>query len=146
LAAKESAEAKAKGKQDELQMTEADTTFLRVLYQKKKISKQRAKYVVSKKPLDRSCVKCKFNLGDERKCHQVNEQINNENGMSAFFSPKGDGMLPGDIVWMHVREKGNKLKYKEGHVNRERVGSNAKIASICILARAFWWRASSDQR
>lgn len=54
-------------------------------------------------------------MGDEGKCHVVRGKINNEGGVSKFW-PKGDGMLPGDIVWMYAKESGKKLKYKEGHV------------------------------
>jgi hypothetical protein len=28
-------------------------------------------------------------------------------------------MLPGDIVWMYVKESGKKLKYEEGYVIEE---------------------------
>jgi hypothetical protein len=43
-------------------------------------------------------------------------KINNEYGISNFFSPKGDGMLPGDIVWDFIKKTGRKLEYNEGHV------------------------------
>ena len=43
-------------------------------------------------------------------------KINNEYGISNFFSPKGDGMLPGDIVWDFIKKTGRKLEYEEGHV------------------------------
>ena len=33
-----------------------------------------------------------------------------------YFSPKGDGMLPGDIVWDFIKKTGRKLEYEEGHV------------------------------
>jgi hypothetical protein len=118
MGAKESATAKAKGSQDELDMSPADAAFLQVLYQKKKISKDEAKYEVNMTQQHESCVKCKFNLGDERKCHLVRGNINNEKGISKFFSPKGDGMLPGDIVWAYIKGSGKKLKYNEGHVIR----------------------------
>ena len=120
MGAKESADAKSEGSQDEGDLSTPDTAFLRVLYQKKKISKGEANYKASKELQQRaSCVKCKFNLGDEGKCHVVRGKINNERGHSKFFSPKGDGMLPGDIVWMYVKKKGKKLKFKEGHVINE---------------------------
>jgi hypothetical protein len=116
VGAKESAEAKAKGSQDEQDMSAPDAAFLQVLYEKRKVPKSSAGYTTSDTRRHKSCVKCKFNLGDEGKCHLVGGRINNEKGISKFFSPKGDGMLPGDIVWMHVKKSGRKLKYKEGHV------------------------------
>jgi hypothetical protein len=135
MGAKESAVAKSKGPQDESDMSPSDSALLQVLRQKKKIHKSKANYRLTrskkyhakkKKSNDddddddnQSCVKCKFNLGDERNCHVVRGKVNNEKGISKFFSPKGDGMLPGDIVWMYVKEIGKKLKYKEGHVIKE---------------------------
>jgi hypothetical protein len=61
-------------------------------------------------------MKCKFNLPDEKICHIVEGDINNEYGISKFFSPKGEGMLPGDIVWDFVKKTGRKLNYEEGYV------------------------------
>ena len=119
MGAKESADAKAKGSQDELDMSRSDAAFLQTLYQKKKVSKDQAKYRANKTQKDESCVKCKFNLGDERRCHVVRGKINNETGISRYFSPKGDGMLPGDLVWMYIKHTGKKLKYNEGHVIKE---------------------------
>jgi len=116
LGAKESADAKSRGFQDERDMSGPDKAFLHVLYQKKKVQKQKANYTLNSARDSESCVKCKFNLGDESKCHVVRGKINNEKGISKFFSPKGDGMLPGDIVWMYVKARGGKLAYKEGHV------------------------------
>jgi hypothetical protein len=55
-------------------------------------------------------------LPDEKNCHIVEGEINNEYGISNFFSPKGDGMLPGDIVWDFIKKTGRKLEYEEGHV------------------------------
>jgi hypothetical protein len=119
LAAKESAIAKSKGSNDETDMSPSDASFLKVLHQKIKIPKFRASYTEQRAPGSAHCVKCKFNLGDEAKCHIVKGKINNENGVSKFFSSKGDGMLPGDIVWMYVKQSGMKLKYKEGYVIRK---------------------------
>jgi len=121
LGAKESAVAKSKGKQDEFDISSPDAAFLQVLHRKKKIPKDEANYTTSYETQKRgqTCVKCKFNLGDEGKCHLVRGKINNEKGISKFFSPKGEGMLPGDIVWMYVKETGRKLKFKEGHVIRK---------------------------
>jgi hypothetical protein len=123
--AKESAVAKSRGLQDERDMSPSDAALLQVLRNKKKISKDEANYVEGEQKQqqqqshDESCIKCKFNLGDEGKCHVVEGQINNEKGISKFFSTKGDGMLPGDIVWMHVKQTGKKLKYEEGYVIEE---------------------------
>jgi hypothetical protein len=61
------------------------------------------------------CIRCKFNLGDEKKCHVVEGEIN-DYGLSKFFSPKDDGMLPGDIVWDFIKKTGRKLEYEEGYV------------------------------
>ena len=61
-------------------------------------------------------MKCKFNLPDEKKCHIVDGEIDNEYGISKFFSPKGDGMLPGDVVWDFVKKTAKKLTYEEGYV------------------------------
>ena len=63
-----------------------------------------------------SCAKCKFNLGDEKKCHLVEGEINNEYGISKFFSAKGAGMLPGDTVWYYIKMTGKKLQYDAGDV------------------------------
>jgi len=120
VGAKESAIAKSTGSQDERDLSPPDAAFLQVLRNKKKISKDEANYVENgQQSRDESCIKCKFNLGDEGKCHVVEGQINNKKGISKFFSPKGDGMLPGDIVWMYVKESGKKLKYEEGYVIEE---------------------------
>lgn len=119
MGAKESAVAKSRGPQDERDMSPPDAALLQVLYNKKKISKDEANYVENEEPRDQSCIKCKFNLGDEGKCHVVEGKINNAKGISKFFSAKGDGMLPGDIVWMYVKESGKKLKYEEGYVIEE---------------------------
>ena len=85
MGAKESADAKAKGSQDEREMSVADAFFLQVLYEKRKISKNEAGYSTNETQQRQSCVKCKFNLGDEGKCHVVKGKINNEKGVSKFF-------------------------------------------------------------
>ncbi|MDP9287018.1 MAG: hypothetical protein M3P08_02335 [Thermoproteota archaeon] len=54
-------------------------------------------------------------MGDEKRCHIVEGEIAN-NGISKFLSPKGDGMLPGDIVWDFIKKTGRKLDYEEGYV------------------------------
>jgi hypothetical protein len=119
VGAKESAVAKSRGPQSESDMSLSDAAFLKVLQCGKKIPKNEAKYSMQGDHLNGTCVKCKFNLGDEEKCHIVRGQINNETGISKFYSPKGDGMLPGDIVWMHVKGTGKKLKFEQGHVIRD---------------------------
>ena len=116
---KESALAKSRGSQDELDMSLSDSTFLRTLHERKKIPKAGAKYILQQNTSNGSCVKCKFNLGDEGKCHVVRGRVNNERGISDFYSPKGNGMLPGDIVWIHIKRTGRKLKFNEGHVIME---------------------------
>ena len=88
---------------------------MQVLDTESKISKKEADYS-EEAHAGESCVKCKFNLGDEGKCHIVEGKIDNELGISKFFSPKGDGMLPGDIVWHHVKKADKKLEYEEGYV------------------------------
>lgn len=119
MGAKESAVAKSTGGQQEESMSEPDRALLRVLHSKKKISRKEANYRASEKKNSARCVKCKFNLGDEKKCHVVGGEIDNERGISKFFSPKGDGMLPGDIVWQYVKATGKKIQCKEGHVIKE---------------------------
>lgn len=118
MGAKESAVAKSSGQQQEQDMTIPDAAFFKVLGSKEKVSKQEADYQDEKRENqnpDEDCIKCKFNLGDERKCHIVDGEIN-DHGISKFFSAKGDGMLPGDIVWHFIKKTGRKLEYDEGHV------------------------------
>jgi hypothetical protein len=117
---KESAVAKSTGEQDEKDMLMQDAALFRVLSSGKKISKEEAEYREDQRkdsgPDKPVCRKCKFNLADEKKCHIVEGEINNEHGISKFFSAKGEGMLPGDIVWNFVKKTGRKLKYEEGYV------------------------------
>ena len=136
MGAKESADAKAKGSQDEREMSVADAFFLQVIYEKRKISKNEAGYSTNEPRQRQSCVKCKFNLGDEGKCEVDKGKINNEKGVSKFFSPKGEGMLPGDIVWMYVKEASRKLKYKEGHIiNKGAAGFQCKDCKYYLYSR-----------
>jgi len=118
MGAKESAIAKSRGSQDEDDISPPDAALLKVLYDKK-ISKDEADYTENEESHNQSCIKCKFNLGDEGNCQVVEGQINNEKGISKFFSPKGNGMLPGDIVWLYVKQAGKKLKFEEGYVIKE---------------------------
>ena len=96
----ESALAKSTGPQEENDISMQDAALFHVLNSKNKISKSEAEYTEVKiEKANERCSNCKFNLGDEKSCHIVEGEINNEYGISKFFSPKGDGMLPGDIVW-----------------------------------------------
>ena len=113
----ESVIAKSTGEQEEEDIAPQDAALFHHLATGKKISKEEADYKRREISQDsQSCVKCKFNLPDERKCHIVEGEIDNEYGISRFFSSKGDGMLPGDIVWDFIKKTGKKLKYEEGYV------------------------------
>jgi hypothetical protein len=87
----ESAVAKSTGMQEEQDLSIQDASLLGVLSLKKKISKSEANYTERKRHGDISkteykCSKCKFNLGDESRCHVVEGEINNDLGISNFFS------------------------------------------------------------
>jgi hypothetical protein len=114
----ESVIAKSTGEQEEKDVAPRDAAFFRRLVTGKKISKEEANYRSHDRLSheDQSCIKCKFNLPAEKKCHIVEGEIDNEHGISKFFSPKGDGMLPGDIVWDFIKKTGKKVDYEEGHV------------------------------
>ena len=122
----ESVVAKSTGQQEEKDIALKDAALYSVLTSKKKMTKEKAGYKEQEKNEDketisnynntRECIKCKFNLPDEKKCHIVEGEINNDYGVSNFFSPKGDGMLPGDIVWDFIKKTGRKLEYEDGHV------------------------------
>ena len=114
----ESVIAKSTGEQEEKDMEPQDAALFRHLNSGKKISKIEANYreQTDNDENGQACMKCKFNLPDEKICHIVEGDINNEHGISKFFSPKGEGMLPGDIVWHFVKKTGRKLKYEEGYV------------------------------
>jgi hypothetical protein len=116
----ESVIAKSTGEQEEEDIAHQDAALFRHLKTGNKISKEEANYrkqegIISQDD-HQSCVKCKFNLPDEKMCHIVEGEIDNEYGVSKFFSPKGDGMLPGDIVWDFIKKTGKKLEYQEGYV------------------------------
>lgn len=129
--AKESAKAKSTGSQDRDDMLPPDAALYRVIETGVQVPKAEAGYRLlfpeekgggggeGKAAAAGSCVKCKFNLGDERRCHVVEGEIDNERGISRFFSPQGAGMLPGDIVWEYVKKAGAKLPYDRGHVIEE---------------------------
>jgi hypothetical protein len=120
----ESVVAKSTGQQEEKDLALKDAALYNVLSSKKKMTKDKAGYkeleeiegTQTKNYNNQACIKCKFNLPDEKKCHIVEGEINNEYGISNFFSSKGDGMLPGDIVWDFIKKTGRKLEYEEGHV------------------------------
>jgi hypothetical protein len=118
MSIKDSAIAKSVGGQEEKDKLNADTVLMHVLEKGTKISKRDANYkkLDNESESEESCSKCKFNLGDEKKCHIVEGEINNEYGMSKFFSAKGVGMLPGDIVWDYIKRTGKKLQYESGDV------------------------------
>jgi hypothetical protein len=114
----ESVIAKSTGEQEEKDMEPQDAALFRHLNSGKKISKIDANYreQTDNNENGQACMKCKFNLPDEKMCHIVEGDINNEHGISKFFSSKGEGMLPGDIVWHFVKKTGRKLNYEEGYV------------------------------
>lgn len=114
----ESVIAKSTGEQEDEDIAPQDAALFRHLESGKKISKEEANYRKQEgiSQDGQSCVKCKFNLPDEKMCHIVEGEIDNDYGISKFFSPKDDGMLPGDIVWDFIKKRGKKLEYQEGHV------------------------------
>ena len=123
----ESVIAKSTGQQEENDVAVKDAALYNVLNSKKKMTKSEAGYSEQEKNEkettnnnnnnnNKECIKCKFNLPDEKNCHIVEGEINNEYGISNFFSPKGHGMLPGDIFWDFIKKTGKKLEYEEGHV------------------------------
>jgi len=114
----ESVIAKSTGEQEDEDIAPQDAALFRHLESGKKISKEEANYRKQEgiSQDGQSCVKCKFNLPDEKMCHIVEGEIDNDYGISKFFSPKDDGMLPGDIVWDFIKKGRKKLEYQEGHV------------------------------
>ena len=111
--------AKSTGQQEQDDMKPEDAVLYSALISGKKLSKKEANYreeYNEDTKNSQSCVKCKFNLADEKICHVVEGEVNNDLGISNYFSPKNDGMLPGDIVWEFIKKTGRKLKYEEGHV------------------------------
>ncbi|HEY7572981.1 MAG TPA: hypothetical protein VH796_16600 [Nitrososphaeraceae archaeon] len=123
----ESVIAKSTGNQEEEDIAVKDAALYSVLNSKKKMTKQDAGYReqdgrksnnsnYNNNNSNHACIKCKFNLPAEKKCHIVEGEINNHYGISNFYSPKGDGMLPGDIVWDFIKKTGRKLEYEDGHV------------------------------
>jgi hypothetical protein len=130
---KESGIAKSIGNQKEDDMQNGDQLLYNYLRTGKKITKEEANYGELQNgygnPRDgkQSCGSCKFNLPAEQICHIIEGNINNENGMSKYFAPRGYGMLPGDIVWDFIRKGGKKLDFQSGHViNEAAVGFKCK--------------------
>ena len=112
----ESVIAKSTGEQEEEDVAPQDAALFHHLATGKKISKEDANYKKREEISQdsQSCVKCKFNLPDEKKCHIVEGEIDNEYGISKFFSSKGDGMLPGDMVWDFVKKTAKNWDTKKG--------------------------------
>ncbi|MBA3750181.1 MAG: hypothetical protein H0X03_04675 [Nitrosopumilus sp.] len=125
--AKESGIAKSIGDQKEEDMKVTDQLLYNYLRTGEKVSKDEASYKEQQQKDDsqrdrkQSCDKCKFNLPAEQICHIVEGNVNNEDGISKYFSPRGYGMLPGDIVWDYVKKSGEKLDYEKGRVINEAI-------------------------
>ncbi len=130
---KESGIKKWIGNQKEDDMQNGNQLLYNYLRTGKKITKEEANYGElqngCENPRDekQSYGSCKFNLPAEQICHIIEGNINNENGMSKYFAPRGYGMLPGDIVWDFIRKGGKKLDFQSGHViNEAAVGFKCK--------------------
>jgi hypothetical protein len=122
----ESVIAKSTGNQEEEAIAVKDTALYSVLNSKKKMTKQDAEY------REQSCLhKMQIQFTCRKKCHIVEGEINNHYGISNFYSPKGYGMLPGDIVWDFIKKTGRKLEYEEGHVIDK--GAEGFQCKDCIL-------------
>lgn len=94
--AKESGISKSIGDQTEEDMKASDQLLYDYLRTGKKVSMVEASYREQQKTdndnqKDRgnSCDKCKFNLPAEQLCHIVEGNVNNENGISRYFSQEG---------------------------------------------------------
>ena len=95
----ESVIAKSTGEQEEENMEPQDAALFRYLRTRKKLSKEEANYIEKQEQQydiktnngsgGQVCVKCKFNLPDEKMCHIVEGEVSNECGVSKYFSPKG---------------------------------------------------------
>ena len=87
----ESVIAKSTGEQEEEDIAVKDAALYNVLNSKKKMTKQESGYRLDRSKTnnyDHACITCKFNLPDEKNCHIVEGEINNENGISNFFLQK----------------------------------------------------------
>jgi hypothetical protein len=143
--AKESGIAKSIGDQNEQDMQYADLILVNFLLTGKKKLKVEAGYIerrleqrnIGYTKQQESCDKCKFNLPAEKLCHIVEGRVNNEEGVSKFFSPRGHGMLPGDILWHYVNQRSEKLDYEKGRVIREATeGFQCKDCKYYLNSRA----------
>jgi len=137
----ESVIAKSTGEHEEEDIAPQDAALFRHLETGKKISKEEANYrkqeeIISQDGSHQSCIKCKFNLPDEKLCHIEEGKIDNEYGVSKFFSPKGDGMLPGDVLWDFIKKTGKNWNIKKDMQYQKVLRDfSAKTANItCILA------------
>jgi hypothetical protein len=90
----ESVIAKSTGQQEEKDIALKDAALYSVLKSKKKMTKQEAGYKEqderknNNNNYNQACIKCNFNLPDEKSCHIVEGAINNQYTISNFFSPK----------------------------------------------------------
>ena len=163
----ESVVAKSTGEQEEEDMEPQDAALFRYLRTRKKISKEEANYREQKQHQQQqqqnssnfnnvsiqACEKCKFNLPDESMCHIIEGNVDNKHGISKYFSPKGEGMLPGDIVWEFVKRMRTKLTYEEGHViNKGAESFQCKDCKYymyygnCLLIRGYPMDNGSESR
>jgi hypothetical protein len=60
--------------------------------------------------------------------------VNNQHGLSKYFSPNGEGMLPGDMVWEFIKKRGRKnlLAKKVMSLTKEQKTINAKIVNTIL--------------
>lgn len=82
--------AKSTGEQEEEDMEPQDAALFRYLKTGKKISKEEANYREQRQDVTtnndgQACMKCKFNLTDEKMCHIVEGTINNEQAYQSIF-------------------------------------------------------------
>jgi hypothetical protein len=81
----ESVIAKSTGQQEEKDIALKDAALYSILSSKKKMTKDESGYKEQEKNEEQetsnynnqACIKCKFNLPDEKKCHIVEGEINN---------------------------------------------------------------------
>jgi hypothetical protein len=108
--------AKSTGKQEEEDIAPQDAALFRHVVTVKKISKEEVNYENQEgRPQDgQFCIKPKFNLPGEKKCHIVDGEIDNGMVSRDSFSFKGDGMLARGILWDFIEKREN-LEYEEGY-------------------------------
>jgi hypothetical protein len=74
-------------------------------------------------------------LADEKECHIVEGEIATD-AISKFFSQKGDGMLPGDIVWDFIKKQEENLNTRKDMSSpRVQKGFNVKIANTMRIRK-----------